>query len=170
VKLNIGCGKRKVAGYINCDIDERVGPDVLFDISQGWPFKDNSAKVIKAENILEHIAGEDLIGTMREIHRVLKPGGRLEAIVPYWTGRWAVADPGHKTLWNEYMLRWFIDPEYRQKVIGPRVDFYFKLNKLLYRFFADASEKWPTPEERKFARQHYLNVVDSMVFILRKPK
>jgi len=93
VKINVGCGFRKIEGFVNLDIDRRCNPDILCDITAGLPYKDGSLDYIYTSHCLEHMWNvEDVI---KDFHRVLKPGGVLEITVPYYPGRCAVAGDGH---------------------------------------------------------------------------
>lgn len=82
VKLNLGCGKDILEGWINCDYLPGDGVDKVFDLMQGIPMPDNSVDYILASHVLEHIHLWHL-KPMSEIHRVLKPGGIVEIRVPY---------------------------------------------------------------------------------------
>jgi SAM-dependent methyltransferase len=62
---------------VNVDVD---GGDVRADIAR-LPFKKGAFNEVLASHVLEHIL--DLPSAMRELHRVLRPGGLLRAIVPY---------------------------------------------------------------------------------------
>lgn len=79
VRLNIGCGAKKLDGYINIDVSKKHKPDIVADMRQ-LPFKSNSVDEIYADNVLEHMS--DFVGAMKEMHRVLKKGGKLFIIVP----------------------------------------------------------------------------------------
>jgi len=61
-----------------------------------WPTSDESAELVYASHVLEHIpAGKPRIDVFNEAHRVLTAGGVFHIIVPrfpHWT---AVADPTH---------------------------------------------------------------------------
>lgn len=84
MKINLGCGKRKLKGFINVDKAARVKPDIIHDIREtpwGW-VKKNQADLIWSDNLFEHIREELLNKVMQECHRVLKPGGILHIIVP----------------------------------------------------------------------------------------
>ena len=42
MKLNIGCGKKILNGYINLDVVKLPGVDIVHDLNKyPWPFKDN---------------------------------------------------------------------------------------------------------------------------------
>jgi len=113
MKLNLGCGRKSLAGYINIDSDGGVQPDVVRDIERGLPFSDNSVDEIFASHIFEHI--KDLVFVMNECFRVLKPGGVMKIIAPYWTSLGAWQDPTHVRSVNENTFRYFcglMGPDY----------------------------------------------------------
>ena len=42
MKLNLGCGNRKLPGYVNIDWNDEG--DVKFDLNEPLPYEDNSTK------------------------------------------------------------------------------------------------------------------------------
>jgi len=97
-KLNLGCGTKIMKGYINLDKINLNGVDVIHDINNiPLPFPDNYFNEVTARNILEHT--KDLIATMREIHRILKPKGKLIFRIPMGF-TYTSANVDHR--WNLY--------------------------------------------------------------------
>jgi SAM-dependent methyltransferase len=81
MKINLGCGDKKLKGFINVDVCGN--PDINVDLSMfPWPFEDESADEIYSEHFLEHV--KDFEKTIFEIHRVLKPNGILHFKVPHF--------------------------------------------------------------------------------------
>jgi len=90
--LELGCGAQKTVGKaIGVDIIPKGGKipnlngtqsvaDVVADVQERLPFEDNSQEVIIARHIIEHCL--DVINTLKEWKRVLKPGGMLILAVP----------------------------------------------------------------------------------------
>jgi len=74
-RLHIGCGKRKVQGFVNIDI---VDSDYNIDLSRGkLPWPTGSIDVIVCQQVIEHLEVErELIGLLKEFSRVLTKGGR----------------------------------------------------------------------------------------------
>ena len=105
IKLNLGSGPRKLEDYINIDIRENVRPDIVADLSQGFPFKSDLVDEVRAFDFLEHIPLGKTIGLIEEIFRVLKPGGFFEHFTPSTCGRGAFQDPTHVSFWN--INSWF---------------------------------------------------------------
>jgi len=87
MKINLGCGKFKRRGFVNVDSSKEVKPDVLADVTiTPWKWaKESEADLIFSDNLFEHIEPYTLIRVIRECHRVLKPGGLLQVIVPVIT-------------------------------------------------------------------------------------
>lgn len=95
VKLNLGCGGRPLAGYINIDMDnlDRLAeryPDAVFpegvEVYQydvfNLPFPDGSVSLVKADSLLEHLSFLEERKIFHEVKRVLAPGGCFEFSVP----------------------------------------------------------------------------------------
>ncbi|MFA5996719.1 MAG: methyltransferase domain-containing protein [Candidatus Paceibacterota bacterium] len=66
--------------YLVLDPIPDYGADIVGDI-HALPFPDNSQPAIACESVLEHV--EDPIRAMKELYRVLEPGGYLYVYVPF---------------------------------------------------------------------------------------
>lgn len=66
--------------YLVMDPVPDYQPDIVGDIHD-MPFPDNSLPAIVCESVLEHV--EDPIRAMKEMYRVLEPGGYLYVYVPF---------------------------------------------------------------------------------------
>lgn len=80
VRLNLGCGDKVLAGYVNVDeASARAGarPDVVCDVRRLEPFADASADEVMAIHVVEHFWRWEVADVLREWVRVLKPGGRM---------------------------------------------------------------------------------------------
>lgn len=95
--LNLGAGKLDVKRgydtYINLDIVKYPGIDKVWDLNKlPLPFKKEEFDEILAYSILEHV---NYVPLMKELHRILKPNGRIKIRVPHFTFVEAYADPTH---------------------------------------------------------------------------
>lgn len=80
--LNLGCGKRFHADWVNVDFHSS-GPEVLAcDLAQGLPFPDAEFDVVYHSHVLEHFPKAQGLAFLRQCLRVLKPGGVLRCAVP----------------------------------------------------------------------------------------
>jgi SAM-dependent methyltransferase len=109
-RVNLGCGFRKVAGYINIDISDTHDPDVILDVTKGLYFKDNEIDEVRAYDFMEHIPQDKVIFVMSEIHRVLKPGGIFDFFIPSTEGLGGHMDPSHLSYWNINTFLYFVHP------------------------------------------------------------
>lgn len=108
IKLNLGCGDQYLEGYVNCDILDTIKVDKKFDLTKfPYPFEDSHADEILLDNVLEHLP--DIVGTMRELHRILKPGGVVKIYVPYGKADRALQDPTHIHFFTEKSMNYFTD-------------------------------------------------------------
>ncbi len=87
IALNCGSGQRPfhstdTVRWINVDLQEKWGADVVSDIRSMPMFADNSADLIVAHHSYEHLLLQDSEVAIKEAYRILKPGGSLLVFVP----------------------------------------------------------------------------------------
>jgi ubiquinone/menaquinone biosynthesis C-methylase UbiE len=103
VRLNVGCGRNTEPGFVNLDRVGGHGADVVYDLETAavtaLPFATSSVDTILCSHVLEHVTA--IIPAMRELHRILKPGGALIALTPYASSNDAVEDPTHVRFFTE---------------------------------------------------------------------
>jgi len=111
-KLNLGCGRNLIEGWINVDnspsavlaklpllhtiaqrlqsgqADSKQAPppwsnDIIFhDVTRGLPYSTRSIEKIYSSHMLEHLGREEGEAVIRECFRVLKAGGIMRLVVP----------------------------------------------------------------------------------------
>jgi SAM-dependent methyltransferase len=96
MKLNLGSGGRPMTGYVNVDVNRNAPHiDLVHDLnSYPWPFRSESVVEVAMHHCLEHL--DDQNRAMREVYRILEPGGFAVIRVPHFTWQLAYADPTHK--------------------------------------------------------------------------
>ena len=105
-KLNLGCGWDIKEDYINLDCAALPGVDVVHDLSRiPLPFESETFVEVRCDNVLEHLEYPELMG---ELHRVLKPGGKLVIVVPHFTARQNFMDPTHKKMFSWKTFEFFV--------------------------------------------------------------
>jgi predicted SAM-dependent methyltransferase len=90
MKLQVGSsevvGRYKGADWTNLDIEPHRGVDIVADASELIPLDTGSVDVIHCIHVLEHVTRDKYQPMLREMHRVLKPGGVLWVEVPDFKG------------------------------------------------------------------------------------
>lgn len=107
-RLNVGCGNDILHGYLNLDVAQLPGVDVVHDLTVfPWPFADNSFEEIRIINVLEHLP--DTIKAMEELWRISRVGAKIFIRVPYWNCWQSIGDPTHLKKFHQKTLDCF-DP------------------------------------------------------------
>jgi len=101
-RLNLGCGRLVRPGWVNADAVPGPGVDVLIQGTK-LPFSDESFDEVLMSHSLEHVP--DVGATLREVHRILRPRGRLTVIVPY--GLRSLLNPLHHHAFDEHSMDLF---------------------------------------------------------------
>ena len=120
--LNIGCGLDWNQDAINIDIEKTGAEDMTLDISEDWNqiskfyeterfgviyLGEDSFDIIKASCVLEHV--KDLPSTLRNITKLLKPGGWLYLRYPHQDSLGAWQDPTHVRGMNEHLMKYLYE-------------------------------------------------------------
>jgi SAM-dependent methyltransferase len=94
--LNLGAGNKLVKGAVQHDrTKHRPEIDVVWDLNDlPWPWDDSSFDMVVACAVFEHLRN-DLVMTVNECWRILRPGGVLHMKLPFWKSDNAYRDPTH---------------------------------------------------------------------------
>lgn len=160
VAIDLGCGKNKQQGTLGFDCRKEPGVNVLCDIEQPLPLKNDCADVIHLSHVMEHI--QNLIPFMEELYRACKAGAVVKIVVPYYTSRGAFRDPTHVRYIAEDTFQYFEHPtDY-----GIRTD--FRIETISYEMRKPF--RYLPEFVRKRCRRHLWNVVENMQVTLRVRK
>jgi SAM-dependent methyltransferase len=104
--LNLGAGERRLPGFFSLDCVPVTRPDILADLNAPLTeLPDNSVQVIYARHTLEHVT--QLLELIQELHRVTRPDGRIEVIVPHFSNPFGYSDPTHVRFFGLYSFYYF---------------------------------------------------------------
>jgi SAM-dependent methyltransferase len=81
-RLNWGCGSVPVPRWINSDRLAAPGVDLPCDIRHGLPVRESTFEYVVAMHALQDVPYLDVVPVLRELRRVLKPGGVLRLGLP----------------------------------------------------------------------------------------
>ena len=82
IKLHLGCGPRKLPGYIHVDIDPYDHIDYRCDIKKLPMFQNESVNIIYSCGTLIYFDRDEVMEVLKEWKRILKTGGQLFISVP----------------------------------------------------------------------------------------
>lgn len=82
LRLHVGCGHKKLKGWVNVDSDPTCDPNRIEDVTELRSFPDGGVAEIYACHVLEHVPPYDTQRTLRRWFTLLRPGGVLRLAVP----------------------------------------------------------------------------------------
>ncbi len=165
LKLDLACGQNKQEGFFGVDIAPGENVDAVVDLEQfPWPIESDSAEEIFCSHYVEHTP--DLIKFMDEVHRILKPGGKIKIIAPYYNSIRCWQDPTHKRAISEATFFYF-NRGWRET---NKLDHYNIKSDFDFSYGYDLNPTWATRSEeaRNFAIAHYTNVINDIHVVLTK--
>lgn len=118
IRLNLGCGGKRVAGFVGVDRYPTPAVEVIADISAPLPFADGSVDEILLDNVIEHI--RDIPALMHELHRIGRHDARLLIRTPHFTSLSSWRDPTHVHHLSYYSLDHFTRTQVAHYTSGGR--------------------------------------------------
>ncbi|HXD46871.1 MAG TPA: methyltransferase domain-containing protein [Pseudolabrys sp.] len=185
MRLNLGCGNRKVPGWVNVDKVQACHPDQVVDLEQlPWPWADDSVEEVMLSHVLEHL-GEDTktyLGLIKELYRVCRNGAKIVILVPHPRHDFFLDDPTHVRTITPGGLALFSQKANRQWIASGAANtplgIYHGVDFSIESVNLPLDEPWRTRHERKeiaddelqHAVRHYNNVVVEFQIVLRAVK
>jgi hypothetical protein len=98
MRLNLGCGFDKRAGFVNVDKQAACEPDQVVDLEHlPWPWPDDAASEVVLRHTLEHLGArpQDYLDILRELWRICRGGATVSITVPHPRHDSFLNDPTH---------------------------------------------------------------------------
>ena len=135
VVIELGCGGQKFQeNAIGIDFVDSNAVDIIADINQGLEFLDDgSVDMVYSSHVLEHL--NDLEFIMKEIYRVLKPGGINKGLVPHFSNPYYYSDYTHKVPFGLYSFSYFSKSKFLRRGVPQfynSIDFEIRELKIVF--------------------------------------
>jgi SAM-dependent methyltransferase len=109
--LDVGCGSAKHPGAVGLDISADTDADVVHDLDVfPYPFADGSFDQILLQDVIEHVA--EPYRVFAELHRIARPGARIQLRTPHYSSVLAYSDPTHRHYFSALGLRSLAEPRF----------------------------------------------------------
>lgn len=152
--LNLGSGRKVVAGAVNIDRAPDLGADVIHDLDKfPWPLPSNHFHEVLANDVIEHLG--NVMEVFTEIHRICGDGAVVRLTVPHFTCANSFTDPTHRHhfgffsfdyLTGDNELSYYSSVRFRKRSV--QLIFYPSMvNKIVWRL----ANRYPEAWERRWA-------------------
>jgi SAM-dependent methyltransferase len=109
--LDVGCGSAKHPGATGLDISADTDADVVHDLDAfPYPIADGSFDQILLQDVIEHVAQP--IRVFEELHRIARPGARIQLRTPHFSSVLAYGDPTHRHYFSTVAIRQLAEPRF----------------------------------------------------------
>lgn len=123
-KINVGCGRNILPGWINLDSYPLPGVNIVADLetcaSSPLPIADDSVDEFLLSHVLEHV--RNVLPMMQELHRIAAANATMTIRVPYGSSDDAFEDPTHVRQIFVGSFGYFSQPYYWRADYGYRGD------------------------------------------------
>lgn len=136
MKLNVGCGRNILPGWVNVDSVALPGVDHVVDLEgcaaraydapTPMPFEDNSVDEFLLSHVIEHV--RNVLPMMQELYRIAKPDAIMTIRCPHGASDDADEDPTHVRRMFPGSFGYFSQPYYWRADYGYRGD--WEMSKL----------------------------------------
>lgn len=110
LRLNLGCGLRPRPGFFGVDQVALPTADIVADLNEPFAdLPDDCVEEVYTRHTLEHV--HNFLPLMAELHRLTRPGGRIEIVVPHFSNPYGYSDPTHVRQFGLYTFFYFADEE-----------------------------------------------------------
>ena len=82
MKLHLGCGNKRIEGFLNIDVRYQPNVDYIDNIKFLRKTPNNSVELIYASHVLEHFSRWDYMSVLQRWYETIKPNGILRIAVP----------------------------------------------------------------------------------------
>lgn len=114
--LNLGSGRKRLP-FSAVDLDLPRWDARKDDI----PFGTGQVAAIYAFHFFEHLDGDTAVRVIRECDRVLKTGGTLNVVVPYYSSQLQAQNLDHRSVWCEETWHNLLDDDTYQREYPQRL-------------------------------------------------
>lgn len=109
--LDVGCGAAKFPGAVGLDISADTQADVVHDLDTfPYPLGDDSFDQVLMQDVLEHV--REPIRVIDELHRICRPGARIQIRTPHFSSVLAYSDPTHTHYFSAEAIRTLAEPRF----------------------------------------------------------
>ena len=185
LRLNLGCGNKKLAGWVNVDKVAACEPDQVCDLEQfPWPWPDSSVEAVQLHHVLEHLgsATDTYLGIIKELYRVCRGGAQISIAVPHPRHDDFLFDPTHVRPITLGGLEMFSQASNRRWIAqggaNTPLGIYFGVDFTMVDAKQAYGEPWRSmakngeisPQDLRIAAARYNNVVKSIHVVLEVVK
>ncbi len=151
--LDIGCGSAKTPGAVGLDISPDTDADIVHDLDVfPYPIDNASFDQILLQDVIEHVA--EPIRVFEELHRIARPGARIQLRTPHFSSVLAYGDPTHRHYFSTIAIRSLAEPRFehytdvRFRIVHVTLDLWLPFRALGVSLLAN---RFPEPYEKYFA-------------------
>jgi SAM-dependent methyltransferase len=149
--LDIGCGSAKTPGAVGLDISPDTDADIVHNLDElPYPIEDSSFDQILMQDVIEHV--REPIRVFEELHRIARPGARIQLRTPHFSSILAYGDPTHRHYFSTIAIRSLAEPRFahytdvRFRVVHVTLDLWLPFRMIglgaLANRFPEAYEKY----------------------------